>query len=252
MGLRAATPRPWAGACGAVAEGGGSHGEVGGGLEAGAEHPRSSEGRQGGERPVNTGAAERALLLVLSWQCHRELPWAQVSATLRPGWGPELRNPCAPGPPPEPGREARRQSRCLCPHTHGQHRARGPASQGARPRPGPLSPELCCWAETAWGGLQRGGPERSRLPWAPGTQGGCPGTMRTSLLPSAHSSLSRPRGPRPPAALTRLPLVFQLLGPPALDLKIQELPVGAREQTGITRLGAGGGAVCPWPEHREP
>lgn len=74
--------------------------------------------------------------------------------------------------------------------------------------------------------------------------------MRTSLpspVPTAASP--DPEGPGPQPALTRLLLVFQLLGPPALDLKIQEPQWGPENRLGSPGLVLGVGAVCPWPEH---
>lgn len=109
----------------------------------GIERPRFSVGRARRELPVSTGAVERALLLVLSWQCHQDLPWAQVSATLRPGWGPGVKEPLCPGPPPEPGAGwvRRLEQGPLPPHPQAA-RGERPASQGAGPWPGALSPEL--------------------------------------------------------------------------------------------------------------
>lgn len=106
-------------------------------------------------------------------------------------------------------------------------------------------------AETARGGLHRGvGPGAEQASLGARNTGGRPGTMRTSLpspVPTAASP--DPEGPGPQPALTRLLLVFQLLGPPALDLKIQEPQWGPENRLGSPGLVLGVGAVCPWPEH---
>lgn len=57
---------------------------MGGGLEAGASMlGPQGEGKVGAA--ISIGVAERASLPVLRCQCHRDLPWAQASAILRPG-----------------------------------------------------------------------------------------------------------------------------------------------------------------------
>lgn len=164
-------------------------------------------------------------------------PGAEVAMSPRPALGTGQCHP-----------EARRGQKLRDPCALGHHQTLG-AGWARRLEPVPLSLHLPCPAATGStgpkaclpgdkmhsrlscygccghspGGLQRGVGARSRTS-LPGRQehGGTPGHGETQpLLPSAHSSLSSHKGPGPQSALSHLPLVFQLLGPPALDLKIQ-------------------------------
>lgn len=95
--------------------------------------------------------------------------------------------------------------------------------------------------DTARGGLQPGvGPIAEQASLGARNTGGHPGMVRTSLpSPVPRAASPDPKGPGPQPALAHLLLVFQLLGPPALDLKIQEPQRGPENRRGSPGLGWG-------------
>ena len=165
--------------------------------------------------------------------------------------GQELRNPCALGHHQSPGRGGQGGwSRCLCPHARGQHGARGlpPRAQDPGLAPCHLSCRGCCGHSPGRPAAESGARSRTGL-LGRQEHGGMPRHGEDQPpLPSAQSSLSRARGPRPPACARPPAAGLPAPGPSCPRPQNTKAPVGAREQTGITRLGVGV-AVCPWPEH---
>lgn len=133
---------------------------------------------------------------------------AQVSATLRPGWGPGVKGPCALGHHQSPGAgSGRRLEQVPLPPHPRAARGQRPTSQAQDldTTPCHLSCYGCC-GDSLGRGLQRGVGRREQASLGARNTGGCPGTIGTSLpspVPTAASQTPRAQAPscaHPPAA----------------------------------------------------